>query len=361
MRCIVVDSAGGAPTIRPLKTASRLLNDEVRLKTSVVGICQTDLHYGQGKIPTTFPTVLGHEASAIVTEVGGSVVGIAEGDRVVACLSVYCGQCRMCVSGKTHLCMNKAATRRTAAQPPRLQSESQVLHQFLDIAAFAEELIVHRSAVAPIPDGLSLEHGALLGCSVTTGFGAVLRTAGVQPGQSVVVLGCGSVGMSCVQASAVARAGLVIAVDSSERRRELALRLGAAMAFPPDSGVLNAVLGATGGGADHAFEAVGLPSTIRLAFDMLAPGGTATVAGAVPAGVEVALPGFDLLYEKRLQGCNMGSNRPQEDIPTYANFAVDGLIDLDSMISKRVGLEDVPEVLRAGLQGLDGRTLVHMT
>jgi len=356
---LVVDAPNRPPQVRTLHGPGELHRHEVRLRTAVAGICHTDIHYWEGRLPSGFPAVLGHEASATVIEVGSAVSSVRIGDRVVVCLSVYCGECRACISGRTHLCMNKAATRRRPEASPRLTERGRAVHQLLDVGAFAQEMVVHHTAVTPIPDELSMEQAALLGCSVTTGFGAVFRTAQVQPGQAVVVIGCGSVGVCCVQASSLVGANPIIAVDPSPGRRDLARSLGATHAISTDE-VLSFVLETTAGGADHVFEAVGTPATIELAFDILAPGGTATVAGAVGATDRVSIPGFALLYEKRLQGCNMGSNHPQTDIPRYAQMILAGQVDVDSLITERIDLDDVARVLAGGQTGLSGRSLVVM-
>lgn len=357
---LIVEAPGHQPVVRTLHSTPELQPHEVRLTTAVAGICHTDIHYWDGRIPAGFPAVLGHEASATVSEVGSAVEDVRVGDRVVVCLSVYCGECRACTSHRTHLCMNKAATRRHPDDPPRLTERDRAVHPLLDVGAFAQEMVVHQTAVTSIPDELSMEHAALLGCSVTTGFGAVFRTAQVQPGQAVVVIGCGSVGVCCVQASSLAGAHPIIAVDPSPGRRDLARSLGATHAVASTDQLLSFVLKATSGGADHVFEAVGTPATIELAFDMLAPGGTATVVGAVGVGERLSIPGFALLYEKRLQGCNMGSNHPQTDIPRYAKMILTGQAEIDSLVAERIDLDDVARVMAKGKTGLTGRSLIVM-
>lgn len=323
---------------------------EVLIRTVAAGLCHSDLHLMEGGFPCPTPAVLGHESAGIVEEVGSDVAYVRPGDHVITCLSVFCGQCEFCISGRPNLC-TKDATRRRPGAPARLQRDGQPVHQALDLSSFAEQMLVHEGAVVKIPQDVGLDVAALVGCGVTTGLGAVLNTANVRPGDTVAVIGCGGVGLSVVQGAVIAGASRIIAVDRVSSKLEVARSFGATDVVDPSSDPVEEVLEMTGGGVVHAFEAVGSPTAVAQAFDMLRSGGTATIVGIMPVGAQVSLPGLQFLREKRLQGSNMGSNRFRIDMPKYLQMYRDGRLKLDEMISARIALEDINtgfEQMKAG-------------
>jgi S-(hydroxymethyl)glutathione dehydrogenase / alcohol dehydrogenase len=324
---------------------------EVRVQTAAAGVCHSDLHFMQGHFRTRLPAVLGHEAAGVVTETGSDVSYVKPGDHVVACLSVFCGSCEHCLSGHPVRC-DKRATRRARGDRQRLRRGNDDVHQFLDVSGFAESMLVHENAVARIDDAVPLDRAALIGCSVTTGLGAVFRSARVRPGSTVAVAGCGGVGLNVVQGARIAGAARIIAIDQVPAKLELAVALGAtdtidATAADP----VEQVRQLTGGGVHYSFEAIGLKQTTEQAFAMLAPGGLATVVGMIPAGTSVELPGIDFLAEKKIQGSLMGSNQFRTDMPRYADLYLQGRLMLDELVSARIGLDEVNaafERMRAG-------------
>ena len=237
-------------------------------------------------------------------------------------------------------------TRRGHDDVPRLSQHGGVVHQFASLSSFAERMLVHEHAVAKIRDDMPMDRAALIGCGVTTGVGAVIHTAAVEPGSTVAVIGCGGVGLSCINGAALAGAGKVIAVDQVASKLELARKFGATDTVDAsDSDAVDAVRQITDGGVHYAFEAIGLKVTAEQAFRMLRRGGTATVIGMIPPG-EMGDPSRTrLLARKTIQGSMMGSNRFRLDMPRFVDFYLQGKLHLDDMISSRIGLDDINDAM----------------
>jgi S-(hydroxymethyl)glutathione dehydrogenase / alcohol dehydrogenase len=203
------------------------LDREVLLRTVASGVCHSDLHFVDGFYPFPAPAVLGHEAAGVVEAVGKSVSYVQPGDHVICCLSVFCGYCESCMSGHPNRCSNRAATQRPKEAKPRLSLNGQALPQFADLSTYAEKMLVHENAVVKIGNEIPLDRAALIGCGVTTGLGAVLNTARIEPGSTVAVFGCGGVGLAAIQGARIAGARMIIAVDQFESKLALARGLGA--------------------------------------------------------------------------------------------------------------------------------------
>jgi S-(hydroxymethyl)glutathione dehydrogenase/alcohol dehydrogenase len=314
---------------------------EVLLRTVASGICHSDLHFYEGSYLYPMPCVLGHEAACVVEQVGSEVSYVKPGDHVITCLSVFCGHCKYCTTGRPSLC-SKVETRRRPDQPSRLSKGSEVMHQFLDLSSYAEQMLVHEHAIVKIRDDMPLDRACLIGCGVTTGLGAVFNTAKVPAGATVAVIGCGGVGLSAIQGASIAGAGRVIAVDLNPNKLELAKQLGATHAVDAGKGnPVEQVRELTGGGVEYSFEAIGLKQTAEQAFQMLENGGTATVIGMIPIGTQIELHGVDFLFEKKIQGSNMGSNHFRVDMPRYVDMYLSGKLNLDDMVSQRLRLSEV--------------------
>lgn len=318
---------------------------EVLVDVAAAGLCHSDLRFLEGSFDHPLPTVLGHEVAGVVAEVGPDVTEVAVGDHVVMSISVFCGVCPLCTSGRPHLCLDKPATRRQRGEPSRLSLDGEPITQFLDLSAFAERMLVHESAVVRIDESVPFEYAAVLGCGVATGLGAVLNTARVEPGDTVVVIGCGGVGLSAVQGARIAGAGRIIAVDPMTAKLELAGRLGATdtvESSDPDV-VATVVSIADGIGADHVIEAVGRVESVEQGFAMTRRGGTVTVVGLIPAGSSVTIPTDDLFYERRLQGSVMGSNDFKRDVPRYLDMYRSGTLNLGELVTERLRLNEINE------------------
>ncbi len=324
---------------------------EVLIRTSVAGICHSDLHFADGSYPHPMPCVLGHESAGVVEAVGEDVTYVKPGDHVVTCLSVFCGYCEQCLSGHPSLCQT-AEVKLPPGASRRLSWKGGVMHQFLNLSSFAEQMLVHEHALAKIRPDMPLDRAALIGCGVLTGVGAVIHTAKVEPGTSVAVIGCGGVGLACVNGAALAGAGRIFAVDTLASKLELARTVGATDVINPAEGdPAKQITALTGGGVHYSFECLGAKATAEQAFRMLAPGGTATIVGMIPVGTKIELHGPDFLRERKIQGSLMGSNRFRVDMPRLVEFYLQGKLKLDHLISGELKLEQINEgfaALRAG-------------
>ena len=352
MKAAVLNAAGTPLTIEDVVCAAPLAH-EVLIRTAACGVCRSDLHFVDGAYPHAMPCIPGHEAAGIVEAVGSEVRTVKVGDSVVTCLSAYCGQCEFCVTGRMSLCLG-ADTRRGKDEPPRITraSDGAPVAQMLNLSAYAEVMLVHEHACVRIDPDMPLDRAAILGCAVVTGAGAVFHAARITPGETVAIVGCGGVGLAAVNAAKIAGAGRIIACDPVAEKRALATKLGATDVIDAAADdAAKQVVELTKGGVDHAIEAVGRPTSGALAVASLKRGGTATILGMMPLDHKVGLGAMDLLGGKRLQGALMGGNRFPVDIPRLVDFYLRGLLDLDTIIAKRVPLTAINEAfddLRAG-------------
>jgi S-(hydroxymethyl)glutathione dehydrogenase/alcohol dehydrogenase len=332
---------------------------EVLVRTAAAGLCHSDLHFMEGKYPHPTPVVMGHESAGVVEAVGDQVTYVKPGDHVITCLSVYCGNCEHCLTGHLSLCQSREHVQRAPDGEPRLSKDGSMVFQFADLSSFAEQMLVHEHAVVKIREDMPLDRAALIGCGVTTGVGAVFNTAKVEPGSTVAVIGAGGIGLNCIQGAAIAGAGRVIAVDMVPMKLDLAKQFGATDLVDASAGdPVAQVQELSGGGVHYSFEAIGLKVTAEQAFAMLRRGGTATVIGMIPFGQTVELPGYEFLYEKKIQGSNMGSNRFRVDMPRYIDLYLDGRLKLDELVSARIKLDEVNEGFEAMKAGEVARSVI---
>ncbi|MDG1206240.1 MAG: Zn-dependent alcohol dehydrogenase [Pseudomonadales bacterium] len=331
---------------------------EVLVRPIAAGVCHSDLHFMDGSYPYMLPTILGHESAGVVEQVGSDVTYVKKGDHVITCLSAFCGHCNKCLTGHLSLC-NSPEVSRKAEEAPRLAQGSDTVHQFLNLSSFAELMLIHEHALVKVREDMPMDRAALIGCSTTTGVGAVFHTAKVEPGSTVAVLGCGGVGLAAINGAAIAGAARIIAVDMVDSKLELAKSVGATDIVNASSGnAVGEVIEMTQGGCDYTFEAIGLKATAEQSFQMLCPGGVATIIGMIPPGTMVELQGVDFLSEKKIQGSNMGSNRFRVDMPRFVDFYLDGKLHLDQMISKHIKLNDINEALAALKSGQEARHII---
>jgi S-(hydroxymethyl)glutathione dehydrogenase / alcohol dehydrogenase len=333
--------------------------NEVVIHTAAAGVCHTDLHIATGVLPVPLPTVVGHESAGVVEAVGSAVTYLQPGDHVVACPSLFCGECEYCLTGRMSLCRRQSVTR-AAHEPPRLRDDDgAAINAASNIGCFAERQLVHEHSLVRIDPRMPLDLAAVLGCSVVTGIGAVRRTAGVELGATVAVIGCGGVGLVAVQAAVQAGARQVIAIDVVADKVHRARRLGATDTVHATSvDPVEWVLANTDGGVDHAFEVVGRTDTIAQAFRMLRPGGAATIVGVVTPGVTVELPAYLFLQGRTMRGSPTGSNRFRLDIPDYVDLYLQGRLDLDYLVAERVPFASVNTALDRLRGGAFGRTVL---
>jgi S-(hydroxymethyl)glutathione dehydrogenase / alcohol dehydrogenase len=331
---------------------------EVLIRTVAAGVCHSDLHFQNGSYPYPLPAVLGHESAGIVEAVGTDVTYVKPGDHVITCLSAFCGHCEYCLTGHMSLCQ-EPELQRGEAQPPRLAKKDETMWQFLNLSSFAEYMLVHEHTIAKIREDMPMDRAALIGCAVTTGVGAVIHTAKVEPGSTVAVIGCGGIGLSAINGAAIAGAARIIAVDMVPAKLELARKFGATdVVNAKDNDPVEAIREMTSGGVHYSFEAIGLKATAEQSFKMLARGGTATIIGMIPVGTNIELHGPEFLMERKMQGSNMGSNRFRVDMPRLVEFYLQGRLHLDDLISRRIRLEDVNDGMEALKTGEVARSVI---
>jgi S-(hydroxymethyl)glutathione dehydrogenase/alcohol dehydrogenase len=332
--------------------------NEVLVRTSAAGLCHSDLHFADGVYPYPLPAVLGHEAAGVVEMVGADVTYLKPGDHVISCLSVFCGTCEMCLRGNMSVCLSPKVK-----LPPgvakRMSWRDQHLNQFLNISAFAEQMLVHENALVKVREDMPLDLACLIGCGVVTGYGAVARTAAVEPGSVVAVFGCGGIGLATVNAAHIAGAGRIIAIDRDPSKATMSKIFGATdFVDASQDNVVEKIQTMTSGGVDHAFECVGLKTTAEQSFASLRTRGTATLIGMFAPGVKLEIPGFDFLRERRIQGSTMGSNQFRTDMPRLIDFYMQGRLHLKDMVSQRIGLSQINEGFAAMKAGGVARSVI---
>ena len=339
--------------------------EEVLVRVAAAGVCHSDVRYADGDLgPGRWPMVLGHEGAGVVESVGEAVTHVVPGDHVAFCFVPACRSCRYCRAGKPNLCETVAehgARGMLMDGTSRLRLlDGTTLQHGLRTACFAERTVVAKGGAVRIPEELPLWQAALLGCGVVTGMGAVRNVARVQPGESVAVLGCGGVGLQVIAAARLAGADPIIAVDRVPEKLELARSQGATDtvdAAEEDSPV-SAIRELSEGGVDYAFEVIGKPETIRLAWDAIRPGGVAVVVGLVAEGVEASMPAIEFLSDKSLRGTYYGSGDPAAELPGLAALALAGDLDLEGVVTHVAGLEGVEAALDRLRRGEGARTVL---
>jgi S-(hydroxymethyl)glutathione dehydrogenase / alcohol dehydrogenase len=329
---------------------------EVLVKIAACGVCASDLHVVDGELPEPLPLVLGHEASGVVVKVGPEVESLLPGDHVVLALVPSCGTCAECRRGRPNFCevgSRMAASGTLADGTSRLSLNGTTLHHFNSVSSFAGHAVVPESVAVKIRPDVPLEEVALIGCSVLTGFGAVMNTAGVEEGATVAVWGCGGVGSNVVQGARLACAAQIVAVDVRPEKLELARALGATdvVQAAPGVDVVAAVKDVTAGGPDYAFEAIGSEATIQEAWQAAGPRGTVVVVGIMPKGSTLTIDPWQFLSEKILRGSFLGSADVRTDIPRLVDLYAVGALQLAPLVSRRIALDELPDALdrlRAG-------------
>ncbi len=335
---------------------------EVQVRVAYCGLCHSDYGIIQGQ-PDEVPIVLGHEAAGTVEAVGVGVSTVAPGDRVVLTTKPSCGRCYWCAKGKPTLCVNNHNNGLSRPLPDGSSGLSQGgrdILRGLSVAGFAEMVLTVPDALTKIGTDIPLDIAAVLGCAVRTGVGAVLNTAQVQEGDSVLVLGLGGVGQSVVMGAKLASAGVVIVSDPVASRRQVALELGADVAIDPGADdVVERTREVTHGrGADFAFDAVGAGSLVQTGFDATTPGGATVVVG-VGADSTFSVPlGRLVVEEKRILGSLIGSSLVHRDVPRFLELWRAGRLDLDRLITARRPVEEINDGFADMAAGLGLRTVV---
>jgi S-(hydroxymethyl)glutathione dehydrogenase/alcohol dehydrogenase len=323
--------------------------DDVIVRITASGVCHSDLSVINGTIPAG-PEILGHEGTGVVESVGADVTRVKVGDRVIGSFIPACGVCWYCLNDQSNLC---AETYPVMFAPRARRADGTELQGFTGLGTFAEMMTVSQHSVVKVETDLPDEQLALIGCGVTTGVGAALNTARVQPGSIVAVIGCGGVGQAVVQGARIAGAARIIAIDPVAMKRDSALKLGATDVIDPnDADPIAAVRAMSGGrGADYAFEVIGTAGTIRQAIDSARPGGTAVMVGVPKLSSDIPIPAMSILEEKTILGCVYGSARVRRDFPRLISLVEQGKLDVGAMVSRTMHLHEVNEAMRAMQDG----------
>ncbi len=336
---------------------------EVMIQMGACGVCHSDLSATNGTIPLPPPLVLGHEAAGTICEVGEGVDDIAVGDPVVVSWIPVCGKCRYCVMGRPALCDMGA---RAAASLPDgtsriTDANGNPVNHFAGVAVMAEYATVHRDNVIQIDPDIPADKAAIVGCAVMTGAGAALNTAKVEPGSSCAVFGAGGVGLNTIQGCAIAGAEQVIAIDMSDKKLEFARTFGATHTVNPasDGDAVAKVLELTAGGADYAFECIGLGATIMQSYNCIRKGGTAVVVGVSAPTETVQLGAFMMPFqEKVLTGSMYGSARPSIDFPLLLNLYKSGRLKLDELVTATYSIDQTEQAFQDLEAGVNARGVI---
>jgi Zn-dependent alcohol dehydrogenase len=325
---------------------------EVLVRVAACGVCHSDLSVVDGSFPSPVPIVLGHEAAGVVEEVGEGVTSVAPGDQVVLTPLPACGTCYFCTRGQPTLCAVYSASLFSNLLPDGtspLSRDGDIVYRGLATAAWAERTIMPAAAVVKVDPDVPLEVACVIGCAVQTGVGAVLNTAKVEEGATVLVLGAGGIGIAVTQGARLASASRIIVVDPVAERREAALTFGATdVVDPNEADVFSQAFALTGGiGVDYAFEAAGQAALIEQGITAVRPGGTIVCVGAPPIDQGISIPGVVgfTATEKKLIGCLLGSVHAQRDIPRMLALWRAGRLDLEGMITHRMPLEQTEDAL----------------
>lgn len=336
-------------------------NNEVLVETKASGVCRTDLHYIEGSYSHELPVILGHEVAGVVKQVGNNVKYLKKGDTVTGCISIFCGRCERCLEGKPALCFRDPiwGLSRNPDDKAKLYKEKENINQFLRLSSFAEMMLVHENALVKVDPDIGYEQLALLGCGITTGLGAVLKTARITPGCTVAVIGCGGVGLNVIQGARIAGALRIIAVDTVQNKLQMAIDHGATdIVNAISQNVVEEIIQNTKGGVDYSFDAIGTKITAEQSYEIIRPGGTATIVGLIPQGVKIELDGVGFIDEKKIQGSCMGSNQFRTDIPRYIELYKQGRLQIDSLVSQKLKLKGINQALQDMKTGEFARSVI---
>lgn len=334
---------------------------EVLVEVKASGLCHSDLHFAEKDFGVPLPAVLGHELAGIVLAVGPEVREFAPGDHVVGSLIQFCGHCAACIGGRTYQCDHPEETLRDADEGQRLTRDEASVSQVFGTGAFAERALVHEHQLAKVPKEIPFAQASLLGCGTITGAGAAINAARVRPGDTVAVIGIGGVGLNVISGAKLAGASRIIAIDVQAKKEDLARKFGATHFIDATAvDAVEAVRDITGTGVDHSFEVVGVKATSEQAIKMTRKGGGAYLIGvhAPDATIDVNVTVDLLTNQIDVRGVYMGSTNIKHDIPRYARLYLEGMLNLDDLISREISLSEINDAYRELKGGAIARSVI---
>ena len=364
-RAAVAWKAGEPLTIETIEVAPPQ-SGEVLVKMVASGVCHTDAYTLSGADPEgLFPTILGHEGGGIVEAIGTNVSSVKPGDHVIPLYTPECGQCKFCLSGKTNLCQAIRATQGQGVMPDgssRFSMNGQPLYHYMGTSTFSEHTVLPEIALAKINPKAPLDKACLLGCGITTGIGAVLNTAKVEPGASIAVFGLGGIGLSVIQGAVMAKAERIIAIDINTDKFEMAQLLGATECINPkeyDAPIQEVIVDLTEGGVDYSFECVGNTHLMRSALECCHKGwGESVIIGVAGAGEEIATRPFQLVTGRVWRGTAFGGVKGRSQLPGYVEQYLNGEIKVDEMVTHTMPLEEINRAFDLMHEGKSIRSVV---
>jgi len=339
---------------------------EVLLRVVASGVCHTDAFTLSGEDPEgLFPTILGHEGGAVVEEIGAGVNSVKVGDHVIPLYTPECGECDFCTSGKTNLCQAIRVTQGQGIMPDgtsRFSKDGKMIHHYMGTSTFSEYTVVPEIAVAKINKDAPLDKVCLLGCGITTGVGAVLNTAKVEPGSTVAVFGLGGIGLSVVQGAVMAKASRIVAIDINPTKYEMAKALGATDYVNPtehDAPVQDVIVDLTNGGVDYSFDCTGNVEVMRAALECCHKGwGESTIIGVAGAGQEISTRPFQLVTGRVWRGTAFGGVKGRSELPGYVDNYLEGKLKVDEMVTHTMPIEEINHALHLMHSGESIRSVV---
>jgi S-(hydroxymethyl)glutathione dehydrogenase/alcohol dehydrogenase len=340
---------------------------EVLIRVVASGVCHTDAYTLSGADPEgLFPSILGHEGGGVVEEVGPGVVSVKPGDHVIPLYTAECGACKFCASGKTNLCSSVRETQGQGVMPDgssRFSLGGKSIHHYMGTSTFSEYTVLPEVSVAKVSPKAPLEKVCLLGCGITTGIGAVLNTAKVEPGASVAVFGLGGIGLSVIQGALMAKAERIIGVDTNPGKFEMATAMGATECVnPKDHGapIQEVLVEMTDGGVDYSFECIGNVDVMRAALECCHKGwGESTIIGVAGSGQEISTRPFQLVTGRVWRGTAFGGVKGRTELPGYVDRYMAGDIKIDEMITHTMALDQINDAFDLMHAGKSIRSVIH--
>ena len=340
---------------------------EVLVEIKATGICHTDAYTLSGKDPEgLFPSIMGHEGAGVVVEAGAGVTSVAPGDHVIPLYTPECRQCKFCLSGRTNLCQAIRTTQGQGLMPDgtsRFSQGGKTVHHYMGTSTFASHTVLPEIAVAKIRPDAPFDKVCYIGCGVTTGVGAVINTAGVKPGENVVVFGLGGIGLNVIQGARMVGADRIVGIDVNPAKRELAEQFGMTDFVNPndlDGDLVAHLVDLLDGGADVSFECIGRVDTMRQALECCHKGwGQSVIIGVAGAGEEIATRPFQLVTGRVWKGCAFGGAKGRTDVPRIVDWYMEGKIQIDPLITHKLPLERINEAFDLMHGGESIRTVVE--